>query len=99
MDDKRFERDGKYAAKVNYGFGRDYLLDSVVELTEQLTLGITSGTTCQDGMDWALDYLETGLNLLGVKDAAALVKTNLPEALILFAKRLKKWSTANSGLN
>jgi len=38
---------------------------------------------------WGLDYLETGLELLGFKDVAALVKTDFPKSASVFAEGLK----------
>lgn len=92
MDSKRYDRSGKYAATHDFEFySRDFFLSNVVDGFKAMTAGIELDvhTKCSCHK-WSLDYLETGLKLLGYVKASSLVKTNFTESASVFAECLKK---------
>jgi hypothetical protein len=90
MDYERYERDGGYAAEVDYEISYDYLLANVVSGFEAVTLTIARGGMGLEGHLWEGDYLETGLRLLGFEEASLLLKEDLGKCAEVFSESLKK---------
>jgi hypothetical protein len=90
MDQEKYERDGKYAAEFDFKISRGYLLDTIKSAYEAASSEAVIDTLdSSSSWKWGLDYLETGLELLGFKDVAALVKTDFPKSASVFAETLK----------
>lgn len=90
MDTRKYETDGSYAAKVDHvAMGQSILLENVViaiaAMNEHL---IVCSSKCKSH-DWAMDYIQTALNLLGFRVAAELVKKDFEKALNAFSTELR----------
>lgn len=91
MNRKKYEHDGSYAAQVDFDVSPGYLLDAITSAYQAAASAAVSDTFDSSiSWKWGLDYLETGLGLLGFKDVAALVKTDFPKSTRLFAEKLKE---------
>lgn len=92
MDSRRYDRSGKYAATHDFETQpRECILDNVVSGIEAMTASIRLGTYNQcSSASWSLNYLETGLKLLGYTKASSLVKKNFVQAVSVFGEELKK---------
>lgn len=79
MDFKKYDSNGGYAAKADFKVSKQHLLDAVDSGFEAVIAAESRGFGCSAAKQWALDYLETGLKLLGLDDASKLVKKD-PQA-------------------
>jgi hypothetical protein len=88
--DRRYRRSGKFAAQSDFQQSPSYLMECVVEGIEATTQSIRLGqfNTCAH-KKWTLDYLETGLKLLGFRDAACIVKRDFARSVLIFAENLQ----------
>jgi len=93
VDQEKYESDGKYAAEFDFKISRGYLLDTIMSAYEAATsAAVVDAFDSSSSWKWGLDYLETGLELLGFNDAAALVKTDFPKSAKVFTEELKEHS-------
>ena len=91
MNREKYEHDGSYAAQVDFDIAPGYLLDAIISAYQAAASAAVSDTFDSSiSWKWGLDYLETGLGLLGFKDVAALVKTDFPKSTRLFAEKVKE---------
>lgn len=92
MDLKRYDRSGKYAATHDFeNQPREFFLGNVVDGFEAMTASIKLGTHNEcSSTSWSLNYLETGLELLGYTKASSLVKKNFVQAVSVFTEDLRK---------
>lgn len=89
MDRRKYEVDGNYAAQVDFNISPGYLLDAITSAYEAAASTAVSDTfDSSSSWKWGLDYLETGLALLGFKEVAELVKTDFSKSTQAFAERL-----------
>lgn len=88
--DRRYRRDGKFAAQHDFQQSPSYLMGCIVKGYEATTQAIRLGqfNTCPD-KKWTLDYLETGLTLLGFGNAACLVKRDFARSALILAETLQ----------
>lgn len=88
--DRRYKRDGKFAAQFDFRQSPSYLMQCVVEGFEASTESIMLGqfNSCAH-KKWTLDYLETGLKLLGFGDAACLVKRDFARSARILSENLQ----------
>ena len=94
MNRKQYEHDGKYAAQVDFDVSPGYLLDVITSAYEAAaSAAVTDTFESSSSWRWGLDYLETGLELLGFKDVAALVKIDFPKSTRVFAEKIKEGSS------
>lgn len=89
MNQRQYERDGSYAARHDYGISPKYLLDAIVQGYEAMTMAIATGQSNCQSRRWAIDYLETGLRLLGYTEPASCVRTDFARSATLFAQNLR----------
>ena len=80
MSLKMYESDGKYAASHDFQISQAHLLSNVLEDYNAFAEVTERDGVCQILDKWMLDYIETGLHLLGYSNAASLVRTNLKES-------------------
>lgn len=93
MNRKKYEHDGDYAAQVDFNISPGYLLDAIISAYQAAASAAVSDTfNSSSSWKWGLDYLETGLGLLGFNDVAALVKTDFPKSTKVFAEKIKEHS-------
>jgi len=91
MNQTKYEHDGTYAAQFDFNISRRYLLDTIINAYEAATSAAVIDTfDSSSSWKWGLDYLETGLELLGFQDIAALVKTDFPKSAKVFAEEIKE---------
>ncbi len=91
MNRKKYEDDGNYAAQVDFNVSPGYLLDSIIGAYEAAaSTAVTDTFDSSNSWKWGLDYLETGLELLGFQEVAALVKTDFTKSTSVFAEELKE---------
>ena len=90
MDRNKYENDGRYAAQVDFNISPGYLLDAIISAYEAAASEAVIDTLdSSSSWKWGLDYLETGLELLGFQDVAAIVKTDFPTSTKVFTEKLK----------
>lgn len=91
MNRKKYEDDGNYAAQVDFNISPGYLLDAIISAYQAAASAAVIDTfESSSSWKWGLDYLESGLELLGFKEVAAMVKTDFPESKRVFAEKLKE---------
>lgn len=91
MDHKKYEEDGSYAAQVDYDISPGYLFDAIVNAYEAAaSTAVTDTFASSSSWKWGLDYLDTGLRLLGFQEVAALVKTDFSKSTSAFAEIIKE---------
>lgn len=93
MNRKKYEDDGNYAAQVDFNIAPGYLLDAIISAYEAAaSTVVTDNFDSSSSWKWGLDYLETGLELLGFTKVAAIVKTDFPESKRIFVEELQERS-------
>lgn len=90
MNQTKYEQDGKYAAQFDFNISRGYLLDTIKSAYEAATEAAIDTFESSSSWKWGLDYLETGLELLGFKDIASMVKTDFAKSASVFTEILKE---------
>lgn len=93
MNQKKYEDDGNYAAQIDFNISPGYLLDAIASAYEAAaSTAVTDTFNSSSSWKWGLDYLETGLALLGFREVAVLVKTDFLKSTSVFAEQLKERS-------
>ena len=97
MDKKKYEADGNYAAEADFNISPGYLLDAITSAYEAAVSTAVSDTfDSSSSWKWGLDYLETGLALLGFEEVAELVKTDFSKSTKAFAAKLKEYDLSTT---
>lgn len=88
--DRRYGRNGKFTAQQDFRESPSRLMEAIVEGYEAATKAIRVGTfSTSPDKKFLLDYLETGLKLLGFGDAACLVKRDFARSALILAEILQ----------
>ena len=91
MDRKKYEDDGNYAAQADFNISPGYLLDAIISAYEAAaSTAVIDTFDSSSSWRWGLDYLETGLEILGFKNVAAMVKTDFAESKRVFGEEIKE---------
>jgi len=91
MNQEKYEENGSYAAQVDFNISPRYLLDAIISAYEAaVSTAVVDAFDSSSSWKWGLDYLETGLALLGFTDIASLVKTDFSKSTKLFAEKIRE---------
>ena len=91
MNQKKYEHDGKYAAQVDFNLSPGYLLDAIISAYEAAASeAVTDTFESSSSWRWGIDYLETGLELLGFNDVAALVRVDFLKSTRVFTEKINQ---------
>ncbi len=94
----KYQQNGHYAALCDFKVSASHLTAMVLAGFEVMCFGVPMGGYLSNPQQWSQDYLETGLALLGFKDIAVLVGTDLPRSRWIFIERLQQIQKVKQGL-
>lgn len=90
MNARKYERDGKYAARSDCELSPMYLLQNIRETYSAVAEPYKTGNMCAESFNWVCDYIETGLKLWDCNRAAALVRKNFGLSAITYAEEFNQ---------